>query len=73
MVISLYAKRVLGTLYGACNAHFDIPRLLSMYQTGQLKLDEMITKRYRLEDIAQGYADMAEGTILRGVVEINPQ
>jgi NDMA-dependent alcohol dehydrogenase len=73
MVISLYAKRVLGTLYGACNAHFDIPRLLSMYQNGQLKLDEMITKRYRLEDIAQGYADMAEGTILRGVVEINPQ
>jgi NDMA-dependent alcohol dehydrogenase len=72
-VLSLFAKRVLGTLYGGCNAHFDIPRLLRMYQAGQLKLDELITRRYTLEDVAQGYADMAEGTILRGVVEINPQ
>jgi Zn-dependent alcohol dehydrogenase len=71
-ILSLYAKRVLGTLYGGCNAHYDIPRLLKMYQSGQLKLDELITRRYKLDEIAKGYQDMHDGTILRGVVEINP-
>jgi NDMA-dependent alcohol dehydrogenase len=71
--LSLYAKRVLGTLYGGCNAHFDIPRLLGLYGEGRLKLDEMITRRYKLDDVAQGYRDMAEGTIVRGLVEINPE
>lgn len=71
--LSLYAKQVLGTLYGGCNAHVDIPKLLDLYRNGQLKLDELITRRYTLDQIAQGYQDMADGTILRGVVEINPQ
>jgi NDMA-dependent alcohol dehydrogenase len=72
-VLSLYAKRVLGTLYGGCNAHFDIPRLLRLYQSGHLKLDEMITRRYTLENVAEGYQDMADGVIVRGIVEVNPE
>jgi NDMA-dependent alcohol dehydrogenase len=72
-ILSLYAKKVVGTLYGSCNAHNDIPLLLEMYQRGQLKLDELITKRYTLDEIAKGYQDMADGTILRGVVEVNPE
>ena len=72
-MLSLYAKRVVGTLYGGCNAHVDIPRLLRMYRAGRLKLDELITRRYKLDEIAQGYQHMADGTIIRGVVEINPE
>lgn len=72
-ILSLYAKRVLGTLYGGCNAHFDIPRLLDMYRSGTLELDSLITKRYTLDTIAEGYDDMHSGKIIRGVVEIHPQ
>ena len=39
-----------------------------MYRAGQLKLDELITREYRLEDIAQGYEDMHAGINIRGVV-----
>ena len=39
-----------------------------MYQTGQLKLDELITTTYTLEDINEGYADMHAGKNIRGVI-----
>jgi alcohol dehydrogenase (nicotinoprotein) len=40
-----------------------------MYRAGSLKLDELVTRRYRLDDINEGYADMLEGRNIRGVVE----
>ena len=39
-----------------------------MYQDGVLKLDELITRRYRLEEVAQAYEDMHAGTNIRGLV-----
>jgi Zn-dependent alcohol dehydrogenase len=42
--------------------------LLELYNTGQLKLDELITREYRLEEINQGYDDMFNGLNLRGVI-----
>jgi S-(hydroxymethyl)glutathione dehydrogenase/alcohol dehydrogenase len=46
----------------------DVPRLLGLYQAGQLKLDELITRRYSLDQIAEGYADMHAGRNIRGVI-----
>lgn len=42
--------------------------MLELYRTGQLKLDELITREYRLEDINQGYEDMREGRNIRGLI-----
>ena len=42
--------------------------MLRLYQEGKLKLDELITTRYKLEDINQGYADMHAGKNIRGVI-----
>ena len=63
-----YQRRVRGALFGDCNPLFDIPRLLGLYKAGVLKLDELITSRYRLEDINQGYEDMLAGKNIRGVI-----
>jgi Zn-dependent alcohol dehydrogenase len=41
---------------------------LALYKTGQLKLDELITNTYRLDQINQGYQDMLDGVNIRGVV-----
>lgn len=71
--LTLFAKRVIGSLYGGCNPHVDIPRLLDLYRGGKLKLDELITGQYPLDAVAQGYRDVAAGTIIRGVVAIDPQ
>ncbi len=45
-----------------------MPRLLGLYRSGDLKLDELITRRYRLDEINQGYQDMTDGKNIRGVV-----
>jgi len=41
---------------------------LNLYREGQLKLDELITKRYKLEDINEGYRAMRDGENIRGVI-----
>lgn len=65
-------KRIVGSVFGSGNPLVIIPRMLDLYRSGQLKLDEQITTRYRLEDIAQGYRDMADGQNLRGVIVHEP-
>jgi S-(hydroxymethyl)glutathione dehydrogenase/alcohol dehydrogenase len=55
-------------MFGTANPLYDIPRLLGLYRAGQLKLDELITRRYRLEELNQGYADLMEGRNIRGVL-----
>ncbi len=65
----LWNKNLVGTVFGSCNPRADIPRFARMYDAGQLRLDEMITKRYRLEDINDGYSDLLNGEIIRGVID----
>jgi NDMA-dependent alcohol dehydrogenase len=61
-------KVLRGCLFGSCKPRNDIPMLLRQYRAGQLKLDELITARYRLADINQGFADMAAGRNFRGII-----
>jgi S-(hydroxymethyl)glutathione dehydrogenase/alcohol dehydrogenase len=49
-----------------------MPELLNLYSAGRLKLDELITKRYPLDDINQAYADMRAGVNIRGVIDFIP-
>jgi len=63
-----WQRRIQGHVFGMCNPLYDIPRLLRLYQGGQLKLDELITRRYRLDEINQGYQDLDDGEIIRGVI-----
>ena len=44
------------------------PRLVGLYKSGLLKVDEMVTSTYRLEDINEGYQDMLDGKNIRGVI-----
>jgi alcohol dehydrogenase (nicotinoprotein) len=61
-------KRVVGSVFGSGNPFDVIPLMLDLYRSGQLKLDELITARYRLEDISQGYRDMQDGRNIRGII-----
>ena len=51
-----------------CQSRLQIPELLALYRKGDLKLRELITRTYRLDDINRGYADLEAGKNLRGVV-----
>jgi S-(hydroxymethyl)glutathione dehydrogenase/alcohol dehydrogenase len=63
-----FQRRVQGAVFGGCNPLYDVPRLLALYRSGHLKIDELITRRYRLEDVNEGYRDMADGKNIRGVI-----
>ncbi|MBU1274237.1 MAG: Zn-dependent alcohol dehydrogenase [Proteobacteria bacterium] len=63
-------KSLLGCYYGSSNLSTDLTTLLDLYKIGRLNLDGLITARYSLEDINQGFADLVSGKNLRGVVNM---
>ena len=67
-LLTMMEKQIRGSLYGSSNAQHDIPRMLELYNKGQLKLDELITREYALEDVNQGYEDMRNGRNIRGLI-----
>jgi S-(hydroxymethyl)glutathione dehydrogenase/alcohol dehydrogenase len=62
-------KHLKGLIYGGMNPRASMPMLLSMYRSGQLKLDELVTQRYRLDQINDAITDMREGRNIRGIIE----
>jgi S-(hydroxymethyl)glutathione dehydrogenase/alcohol dehydrogenase len=66
--LTLLQKDLQGAIFGGLAPRNAIPELLSLYQEGQLKLDELVTTKYSLEDINQGYQDMRDGKNIRGMV-----
>ncbi len=65
---AMMRKELVGCIFGNANPRYDIPRLLALYMDGKLKLDEMVTKEYTLDEINQGYQDMRDGKNIRGVI-----
>jgi alcohol dehydrogenase (nicotinoprotein) len=66
--LTLFEKRIRGALFGGGNPFEEIPRMLDLYRTGALKLDELVTTRYRLDEVNQGYQDLLDGKNIRGVM-----
>ncbi|MGH9064725.1 MAG: NDMA-dependent alcohol dehydrogenase [Acidimicrobiales bacterium] len=66
--LTLFQKELRGSIFGSANPRADIPKLLDLYRDGQLALDELVTRTYRLEDINEGYQDMRDGRNIRGMV-----
>jgi NDMA-dependent alcohol dehydrogenase len=63
-----YQRQVRGSLFGDCNPLADIPKLLGLYRAGDLKLDELVTRRYALDEVNEAYADLEAGKNIRGVI-----
>ena len=67
-MLALFGKTIKGTLFGSANPQHDIVKLLRLYDEGKLKLDELITTTYSLEEINKGYEDLMNGKNIRGVI-----
>ncbi|MEE9590092.1 MAG: zinc-binding dehydrogenase, partial [Hyphomicrobiaceae bacterium] len=61
-------RRLLGTKMGTTPIKKDIPALIALYRQGRLKLDELITGRYRLDQINQAIDSTMAGEALRNVI-----
>jgi S-(hydroxymethyl)glutathione dehydrogenase/alcohol dehydrogenase len=66
--LTLYQKRIQGSLFGSCSPSWDILQQLQMFRDGQIKLAELVTREYGLHEVAQGYRDMHAGKNIRGIV-----
>lgn len=61
-------KQVRGAMFGSSNPRADIPRMLELHRSGKLKLEELRTRTYTLDEVNLGYDDMRGGRNLRGVI-----
>jgi S-(hydroxymethyl)glutathione dehydrogenase/alcohol dehydrogenase len=61
-------KNLIGGFMGATNLKVDIPHLVALYQSGKLKLDELVTARFPLERINEAMALTERGEGLRNVI-----
>ncbi|MDP6038937.1 MAG: zinc-binding dehydrogenase, partial [Candidatus Latescibacteria bacterium] len=59
---------VRGSKYGSARIRDDFPRMVELYLGGKLKIDELITKRYDLEEANEAFADLASGANARGMI-----
>jgi S-(hydroxymethyl)glutathione dehydrogenase/alcohol dehydrogenase len=61
-------RAIVGSSYGGARTREDLPRLVALYQAGKLKIDELITKRYGLEEANEAFRALAAGELGRGLI-----
>lgn len=66
--MALQEKTLKGTLYGSVRPDIDFPWLVDLYLSGRLRLDPLVSRTYRLEEINEGFRAMRDGEVARGVV-----
>jgi S-(hydroxymethyl)glutathione dehydrogenase/alcohol dehydrogenase len=61
-------QRILGSKMGSARPAIDVPKIIQLYREGRLKLDPLISGRYRLESINEALASSRSGAALRNVI-----
>jgi len=69
--LAMFNQSLLGTVFGSCSPRVQIPNLLRLYQAGLLEVDKLVTQEYTLDQVQNGYDDLAAGTNVRGVVRFD--
>jgi Zn-dependent alcohol dehydrogenase len=61
-------KILMGSYYGSARPWIDLPRLVDLYMAGRLRVDELITRSYPLEEINTAYDALARGDGARSII-----
>jgi Zn-dependent alcohol dehydrogenase len=67
-MLPLEEKSLVGSLYGSANMRRDIPNLIALYMQKRLKLDELISRRIKLEEVNAAFEAMEKGEVARSVI-----
>jgi Zn-dependent alcohol dehydrogenase len=68
MTLPFEEKTLTGSYFGSCVPRIDFPRMLALYLSGSLKLEELITRRYPIAEAPLAFADLESGRNARGVI-----
>jgi len=61
-------KTLTGSYYGSTRPRLDFPRLIALYRQRKLLLDELITRRYTIDQAQEAFDDLVAGRNARGVI-----
>ncbi len=61
-------KVLRGSRYGSARMRDDFPRMVDLYLSGRLKIDELINRRFTLDETGAAYAALAAGELARGLI-----
>jgi S-(hydroxymethyl)glutathione dehydrogenase/alcohol dehydrogenase len=61
-------RTITGSSYGGARTWADFPRMVDLYLAGILKIDELITRRYPLEDANEAFRALAAGEVARSIL-----
>jgi S-(hydroxymethyl)glutathione dehydrogenase / alcohol dehydrogenase len=61
-------KAIQGCFYGSVRPHMDVPRYIDLYLNGRIKIDQLISRRFKLEQINEAFDAMKAGEVARGVI-----
>jgi Zn-dependent alcohol dehydrogenase len=67
-MVATSEKVLTGSYYGSARPELDFPRLIALYRKGHLKLDELITQTYSIDEAPQAFAALDRGRQGRGVI-----
>ena len=67
-MMALQEKTIRGTMYGSVRPNIDFPKLVDLYLDGRLKIDQLVSRTYKLSEINEGFAALRSGQVARGVV-----
>ena len=70
IMMALTERKLRGCFLGSSNPHRDFPRLLSLWRSGRLDLEAMVTARRPLDEINEAFSDMQAGRGLRTVISL---
>ena len=70
MLFGVAEKKLLGCLLGSSNSLLEVPRLVALWQNGQLDLEALISNRRPLAEINEAMDDLAAGKGIRTVLAI---
>jgi S-(hydroxymethyl)glutathione dehydrogenase / alcohol dehydrogenase len=62
-------KRILGCNYGSTRPNIDFPKIIDLYMEGRIKLKELISRRFELDEINEAFRALHAGEVARGIVE----
>jgi len=68
IMLALEEKSLIGSLYGSANLRRDMPALIDLYMNKKLKLDELVSRRIKLEDVNDAFIAMEKGEVARSVI-----
>lgn len=65
------ARSLVGCNYGSTRPQVDFPKLLDLYMEGRIKLNELITRRFALDEINEAFRAMEAGEVARGILQLS--